>query len=196
MNADALFIAGDSLTGANMYAYCNGNPVMNVDPTGESALSIIGNLIMLVAPIIHFVIGIIDMLNDTLSMSSNAATQAVLPDLGLELQYQNDELFRIRIPTSGKFLDRSYCLDVATQLINAYGTNKKLFGLTKTQVAAECYVHALLFYMTDFTIELFGKGVGTRASAVVIDLNANDPRQARFTAIWWGMMVLEIMGVA
>ena len=34
MNADALFIAGDSLTGANMYAYCNGNPVMYSDPSG------------------------------------------------------------------------------------------------------------------------------------------------------------------
>ena len=34
MNADALFIAGDSLTGTNMFAYCNNNPVMFCDPTG------------------------------------------------------------------------------------------------------------------------------------------------------------------
>ena len=34
MNADSLFIAGDALTGSNMYAYCNGNPVMYCDPSG------------------------------------------------------------------------------------------------------------------------------------------------------------------
>jgi len=32
-----LFIAGSALTGCNMYAYCNGNPVMYRDPTGMSA---------------------------------------------------------------------------------------------------------------------------------------------------------------
>jgi len=37
LNADALFIAGDSLTGANMFAYCGNNPVMYSDPTGEYA---------------------------------------------------------------------------------------------------------------------------------------------------------------
>ena len=37
INADALFIAGDALTGSNMYAYCDGNPVMLVDPSGMDA---------------------------------------------------------------------------------------------------------------------------------------------------------------
>ena len=36
MNADCLFVAGDDLLCAtNLYAYCNGNPVMLVDPTGQ-----------------------------------------------------------------------------------------------------------------------------------------------------------------
>jgi len=34
INVDALFVAGDSLNAANMYAYCDNNPVMKVDPSG------------------------------------------------------------------------------------------------------------------------------------------------------------------
>ena len=38
LNADVLFIAGDdALNGSNMYAYCNGNPVMRVDPSGKDS---------------------------------------------------------------------------------------------------------------------------------------------------------------
>jgi len=41
LNADSLFVAGDYLTASNMYAYCDGNPVMKVDPDGMNALEII-----------------------------------------------------------------------------------------------------------------------------------------------------------
>jgi len=37
INADVLFIAGCVLTAANMFAYCNNNPVMFVDPDGMAA---------------------------------------------------------------------------------------------------------------------------------------------------------------
>ena len=38
INADTLFIAGrDVINGSNMYAYCNGNPVMLVDPSGMAS---------------------------------------------------------------------------------------------------------------------------------------------------------------
>ncbi len=36
INADSLFIAGDIITGCNMYAYCEDNPIMNTDSTGTS----------------------------------------------------------------------------------------------------------------------------------------------------------------
>ncbi|MCL2165554.1 MAG: peptidoglycan DD-metalloendopeptidase family protein, partial [Oscillospiraceae bacterium] len=39
LNADSLFIAGgDMLNGGNMYAYCNGNPVMYADPSGRGII--------------------------------------------------------------------------------------------------------------------------------------------------------------
>ena len=37
LNADALFVSGNDLTGANMYAYCLNNPVNYADPTGCAA---------------------------------------------------------------------------------------------------------------------------------------------------------------
>ena len=36
INADGYFQSGDGILDTNMNAYCNNNPVMNSDPTGES----------------------------------------------------------------------------------------------------------------------------------------------------------------
>lgn len=38
LNADSLFVAGDAISGSNMYAYCNGNPVMYADPSGMGVI--------------------------------------------------------------------------------------------------------------------------------------------------------------
>ena len=37
ISPDSLFVAGDLLTGSNMYAYCNNNPIMYTDSSGTAA---------------------------------------------------------------------------------------------------------------------------------------------------------------
>ena len=50
LNTDSTFIAGDdALNASNMYAYCNGNPVMFVDPSGMRARPIL-NIVKKVFP--------------------------------------------------------------------------------------------------------------------------------------------------
>ena len=46
ISADGYISTGTGLIGYNMYAYCNNNPVMRVDPTGE--VGIFGELMMLI----------------------------------------------------------------------------------------------------------------------------------------------------
>ena len=35
ISPDCLFVAGDVVTGSNMYAYCNNNPTRDIDSTGS-----------------------------------------------------------------------------------------------------------------------------------------------------------------
>ena len=44
---DISYLDPETIGGANLYAYCNNNPVMYVDPTGKSALAIILEIIAL-----------------------------------------------------------------------------------------------------------------------------------------------------
>jgi len=56
-NADCLFIAGDAITGTNMYAYCRNNPVMRVDPSGmkDNWLANIVLFFTFIAPVFYMV---------------------------------------------------------------------------------------------------------------------------------------------
>lgn len=51
LNADKHFDTETGVLGTNMFAYCNNNPVMFVDPTGESGLNIIAKLVSAVTQI-------------------------------------------------------------------------------------------------------------------------------------------------
>ena len=68
-------MAGDELTGSNMYAYCNGNPVMYVDPSGMASFSgwaIIGVALLIAGAAIMTILSGVSVL-DTLSYMQNLA---------------------------------------------------------------------------------------------------------------------------
>jgi len=70
LNADAYMLAGNVLTAANMYAYCDGNPVNLVDPTGMDSTGIakqLGQGIalgVLVGAVYHLLVSAVGLTND------------------------------------------------------------------------------------------------------------------------------------
>ena len=60
ISSDCLFVSGDVINGSNMYAYCNGNPVSYVDPSGtkseENSYDRFGNTVRLVSKTVSIAI--------------------------------------------------------------------------------------------------------------------------------------------
>ena len=78
INADSLFIAGDDvLNGSNMYAYCNGNPVMYCDPSG-------------MGPILDFLSGFVSQVQDLIDDLMGARGQ-----IGMFFGWASDLLFTL-----------------------------------------------------------------------------------------------------
>ena len=78
INADSFeYLEPKAINGLNLYAYCNNNPVMNVDPTGHKALSqddisdIASGLLIILGAILMTLIGI----------SSNDSSNSGISDL-------------------------------------------------------------------------------------------------------------------
>jgi hypothetical protein len=97
--------------------------------------------------------------------------------------------FRVNI--NRKFLSKYYCLAFAYNIMRVSKIAKwswrygyRFNSLTISDIAAEAYAHAVLYYTSRITIKLFKRGYGWRLSGKVIDVARNDPRRWRFRAIW------------
>ena len=103
--------------------------------------------------------------------------------------------FSVKI--SKKFLSRAYCLSFAADIVRLAGKWKwwpmgwHVAGLTLTQIAAECYTHALCFYFSNITIKLFNRGYNWRESGKIINIDKGDPRQWQFTAVWYSFSAFK-----
>ena len=85
INADGYISTGQGLIGYNMYAYCNNNPIMYVDPNGESATAvaattglILGKCILIVAGFVGAVIVIGALIDATIDVVN--AIQNIIED--------------------------------------------------------------------------------------------------------------------
>ena len=103
-----------------------------------------------------------------------------------------------RVPISPNFISRSYCLAFANDIIyitrGIYG-GRTFNSMTATDIASECFAHAMLYYFSTTTIALFNRGYGMNLSGSIIDIDKGDPRKAQFYAIWIGSYLFLPFGI-
>lgn len=88
INADGYVSTGQGILGNNMFAYCNNNPVMFVDPTGEmSALAIVG---IVVVGVIAVAVAVAATANDIYQIVTSVG-EATEAEAGDKLGYYVDE---------------------------------------------------------------------------------------------------------
>ena len=108
---------------------------------------------------------------------------------------KNYDGFKVNI--SKKFLSRAYCLLYAADIIRLKGkwqwwpAGWYVAGLSVTQIAAECYTHALLYYISNITIKLFNRGYNWYEAGKIINIDRGDYRQWQFTAVWYAFSALK-----
>lgn len=88
ISPDCFFIAGDVITGSNMYAYCDGDPVSYVDPSGTAS----ENSFLKTAA------------GDLLWLNARVRSIAWFP-LSWALEAATDEVFAIADPQNGSFAE-------------------------------------------------------------------------------------------
>jgi hypothetical protein len=150
-----MFIAGDDeLNAANMYAYCNGNPVMYCDPTGMvSDMAMFGEALN-IALLAFFVYGLGDTIRALVVMDAarNATTDK-------EMEYEFLRAFRqgIRnmIDSNGAtfYYDTPFLTtnkDVCTAMANYISPH---FEMSNTAIRNEIYFHGMLAYSYNNTLD-------------------------------------------
>ena len=71
ISPDSYASTGTGLLGCNMYAYCENNPVMYVDPTGESPWLIIAGIVLGAAAVTTAIVGAKHILNNHQNIAEN-----------------------------------------------------------------------------------------------------------------------------
>lgn len=93
------------------------------------------------------------------------------------------------------FLSKAFCLAYAWDIIAIKGTwywwGKGYSGMSATDLAAEFFTHALLYYFSNITIRYFNRGYNWNLSGKIIDIDAGDWRKWQFNAVWWGSWAVQ-----
>ena len=99
---------------------------------------------------------------------------------GFEWEAQG-QLFRV--DTHLYFLSQSFSADFAKEVMSLRSTDF-WGGLTASDIAKECYAHAVMLMHSSWLKYGWDRAESWYASAEVIDIAPNDPRQSRFNTIW------------
>lgn len=116
---------------------------------------------------------------------------------GFKWNKKNNHNAGFSVNISKKFLSRAYCLLYAADIIRLAGKWQwwpigwYVAGLTLTQIAAECFTHALLYYISKVTIKLFKRGYNWREAGKIINVDREDYRQWQFTAVWFAFSTVK-----
>ncbi|MDP4119715.1 MAG: RHS repeat-associated core domain-containing protein [Bacillota bacterium] len=100
------------------------------------------------------------------------------------------QIIGFHVKTCKRFLSKIFCIAYAWDIIRLSGWHWSWFrgfsfvGLSVTQLAAEFFTHAALYYFTSITVSWFHRGYNWNMSGKVIDIAANDPREWQFLVVW------------
>lgn len=83
------------------------------------------------------------------------------------------------------FKSKTLCKNYAKEIIRLKGKNGKFAGLTRTELAAEIWAHAVGYYVGNVTIYLFNKGYRWVARGEKIQVSGNDPEKWKFMVLWY-----------
>ena len=101
-------------------------------------------------------------------------------------RWKNNSRYGFAVDTHQYFLRKSFCLDFANEVIKRQGSKGKYCGMSATDIAAEMYAHAVIFYYSS-SLKIFLSQQRLNSwfeSSRIVDIDANDPRAWRFMAIW------------
>jgi len=186
LNADAMFIAGDALNASNMYAYCNGNPVMFVDPSGMA--SQLGAVFAIASIIIQtfFSFGIGDTIH-AISVLYTAKGSAEDSEDFYDFVVAFSQGIASLISSGGasSAFDTTYLMTnkaVCTAMAKYYVPH---FNMTQAELQEEIYFHAVVHYFPETVKNVLPDALSVAAREVNLSKNGDSTlRKAVYYLIW------------